>query len=60
MCRSARNDGCRAQTKPTPELTLAPTLTLSLTLTLAQNLNLTLTQSLGGIEVCFQGREGQY
>ena len=28
MCRSARNDGCAAQTNPTPD----PTLTLTLTL----------------------------
>ena len=33
MCRSAQNDGCGAQTNPTPDLTLALTLTLTLTLT---------------------------
>ena len=36
MCRSAQNDGCGAQTNPTPDLTLT----------------LTPTHPLGALEVC--------
>ena len=38
MCRSAQNDGCAAQTGPTPD----PTLTLTLTITLTPTLTPTL------------------
>ena len=46
MCGSALNDGCGAQTNPTPDLTLT--------------LTPTLTHPFRGLSVCSRGRQGQY
>ena len=46
MCKSAQNDGCVAQTNPTPD----PTLTLTLTP----------TQPFVNLNVCSRGWQGKY